>query len=463
MKLTAEAFLNDPRVAEAKRLLLDALRDHQRALTCVRPAHSQMAERYERTLERFATLRGGNLFYPYLSSGFGHGALVELADGSVKYDMITGIGVHGFGHSHAMLVEAAIDAAVRDTIMQGNLQQDVTCVELAELLVQTANASGAALSHCFLSTSGAMANENALKLVFQKHTPANRMLAFEHCFAGRTMTLAQVTDRPNYRSGLPPTIRVDYLPFYDAASPARSTARAVSTLTRHLSRYPGQHAGMVLELVQGEGGYYPGTHDFFKAIIEVLHEHGLAVIVDEVQTFGRTTRPFAFQHFALDAHVDVVTIGKLSQVCATLFRNEYKPKPGLISQTFTGATSSILASKAILRHLTDAKYFGEQGRIVEIHRRFADGFDAIAKRHPDTLTGPYGLGGMIAFTPMDGSVENAKAVVHALFDRGVIAFIAGHDPMRVRFLPPIGVMTDADIDAVLVIVEKTLAAMTTAV
>ncbi len=452
----AQQFLGDSRVEEARRLVLEALAEHQCKLTGVRPPAADRAEEYHRTLERFAALRGGKLYYPYLGSGLGNGALVELADGSVKYDMITGIGVHGFGHSHRLMVEAAFDAALRDTIMQGNLQQDLASVELSELLVETACERGAAVRHCFLSTSGAMANENALKLMFHKRFPADRLLAFENCFAGRTLALSQVTDRPAYRKGLPRTVAVDYVPFYDAASPEGSIDRAVAAIESHIARYPGGHAGMVVEVVQGEGGYYPGTRGFFLAIIEALRRHGLAVFLDEVQTFGRTTRPFAFQHFELDEFVDIVSIGKLSQVCATLFTDAYAPAPGLISQTFTGATSSMFAAIAILRELREGGYFGPEGRIAQVHERFARGLEAIAARRPGVLAGPYGLGSMIAFTPFEGTAEQAKTVSLALFERGVIAFIAGQNPARVRFLPPVGAITDAQIDEVLGIVEETL-------
>ena len=75
--------------------------------------------------------------------------LVELADGSVKYDFISGIGVHHWGHSHPAMVEASLDAALRDTVMEGNLQQNVESVELVRSLLDAANAKGAKLKHCF--------------------------------------------------------------------------------------------------------------------------------------------------------------------------------------------------------------------------------------------------------------------------------------------------------------------------
>jgi len=176
--------------------MLEALADHQERITGVKPPDPALRTPYEQVLREFGRIRAGNLFYPYIGSGIGRGPLVELADGSVKYDFISGIGVHHWGHSHPVLVEAALDAALRDTVMQGNLQQNMESVELARTLLDAATASGAGLKHCFFSTSGAMANENALKIIFNKRAPADRLLALDGCFAGRTLGLSQVTDRP---------------------------------------------------------------------------------------------------------------------------------------------------------------------------------------------------------------------------------------------------------------------------
>ena len=455
--LIADQFNADPRLAQAKKLILEALAEHQGKLTGVKPPDAARQVQYDELLAQFGDVRGGGLYYRYLGSGIGNGSLVELADGSVKYDFITGIGVHYFGHSHPMLVASGIDAAVSDTVMQGNLQQNANSAKLGKTIVDLACKNGANLQHCFLTTSGAMANENALKLALQKHAPASRILAFENCFMGRTIVLSQITDRPQYREGIPTAINVDYVPYFDADRPAESIREAVAILKQHIARYPGQHAVMPMEVVAGEGGFRPGSRDFFLALIEVLKEHKIAVYIDEVQTFGRLHQMFGFQHFGLDEHVDLCTIGKMTQVCATLFTDDYKPKPGLVSQTFTGSTASITAAQAILDALSTGRYYGDNGRVAQVHQRFTGKLDAIAKKHPDWVRGPYGLGGMIAFTPFDGSADAAKKVAMALFDAGVICFIAGSNPSRVRFLIPIGAATDEEIDQVAVIIEQTLA------
>ena len=266
----ATALRQDDRVAEARRLLRAALVEHQESLTGIRPPDPTLRESSSAMLERFGRDRGGDLYFPYLGTGFGHGPLVELADGSVKYDMIGGIGVHYFGHGHPDLVDAGVDGALGDTVMQGNLQQNTESAQLVADLLDLATRSGAELAHCFLTTSGAMANENALKLAFCHHQPADRILAFDGCFCGRTLALAQITDKARYRVGLPTTISVDYVPFFDAEAPEESTARSMEILRAHLQRHPGRHAAMIFEMVQGEGGYYPGDRAFFVALMQVL-------------------------------------------------------------------------------------------------------------------------------------------------------------------------------------------------
>lgn len=458
-RLIANQIAADPVLRDAKCSILETLQKHQQRIIGVcGPQTEQATDQadYDAILQQFADVRGGKLFYPYLGSGAGRGPLVELADGSIKYDMITGVGVHFFGHSHPALVEAGLNAAIGDTVMQGNLQQNVESFHLARTFKQIANRNGAKLDHCFLTTSGAMANENALKLAFAYKQPADRLLAFENCFMGRTMALAHITDRPNYRKGLPQTINVDYAPFFDHADPAASTQRSVSILKEHLQRYPGRHALMCLEMIQGEGGYYPGDRDFFLAIIKVLREHKVLVMVDEIQTFGRTTQPFAFQHFGLDEYVDLAAVGKMTQCCATLFSEALRPGPGLISQTFTGSTASIRAAQTILDLLMQGEYFGENGTIMRLHGHFVSRLKQLAKKHTGAVHGPFGCGAMIAWTPGDGSAEAAKKLINALYERGVIAFIAGGKPARVRMLPPFGAMTETDINAVCDILDQTL-------
>ncbi|MBA3815768.1 MAG: aminotransferase class III-fold pyridoxal phosphate-dependent enzyme [Parachlamydiaceae bacterium] len=449
--LIAEELRNDLRVIEAKRLLIAAVKAHQAKITGVCPPIPSLQQSYEDLLLTFAQFRGAKLWFPFLGSGIGKGTLVELADGSIKYDFIGGIGVHYWGHSHEDLIASSIDAALSDTIMQGNLQQNIDSVGLSALLVQASK-----LDHCFLTSSGAMANENALKIAFQKKFPAQRILAFERCFVGRTLAVSQITDKAAYREGLPSNVLVDYIPYFNVLHPEESTANAINALKKLLHRYPKEYAVMCFEFVQGEGGFHQGTSAFFKAIMSILKDNNIAIFADEVQTFGRLPELFAFQYYGLEEFIDIVTIGKLSQVCATLFRENYKPRPGLLSQTFTSSTSAIKASQVIIKNLIHGNYYGPQGKIQQINNYFTVHLERLSKKHPELIRGPFGIGCMIAFTPYDGEYLNVTDFVYRLFEAGVLSFIAGENPTRVRFLVPAGAVTNEDIDHVVNIIEKTL-------
>lgn len=449
--LIATRLKQDPRFIAGKNLLMEAVTAFQHQIKTVRPPFQGWTQSYSETLEAFQYIRGGKLYFPYLGSGWGSGPFVELLDGSIKYDMISGIGPHFWGHCHPPLIEVAIEAALSDTIMQGNLQQNEDTFLLSQLLVE---ASG--LDHCFLSSSGAMANENALKLAFHKKFPANRILAFDHCFMGRTLALSQITDKPSAREGLPVTLSVDYIPFFNPKDPEGSAKRSLEVLHELLTRYPRQHAVMCFELIQGEGGLNAGSTSFFKVLMDHLKAHGILVFIDEIQTFGRTPSLFAYQHFQLENYVDLVSIGKLSQVCATLFRRTLKPKEGLLSQTFTSSTSALRTSYWIVQQLLSGHFFGPHGKLVDLHARFEEHFKRIERQWPDRIKGPYGIGAMVAFTPFDGEAKRVAEFVQALFHAGVISYISGHHPTRVRLLIPAGVLTLKEVDDVMDIIEKVL-------
>ena len=410
---------------------------------------------YEELIQECSRVRGANIYFPYLGSGRGVGSYVELADGSVKLDMINGIGVHYFGHGSEAFREALLKASLMDTLWQGNLQQNINQVELMQgFLALAQQKKESRLAHCFLSTSGAMANENALKMAFQKQFPANRVLAFRRCFTGRSIALAQITDKALYRDGLPTAIEVDYIDFYDGSE--NSIDRSLEQLKAHLKRFPGQYAVCSLELIQGEGGYYAGDKEFFENIFRVLKEAGILIWVDEVQSFGRTREPFAFQYFGLDEWVDLVTIGKMSQVCATFFTHELQPRPGLISQTFTATNGAIECAKVVVGALSKGGLCGAGGRIEYIVEQFHKGFASLAKKYQGQFSGPWGCGGMLAFTYGDGCLEESKAFCKALFDAGLIVFLAGSDTVRIRLLPALAVVSEEEIDVAIQIIDDVL-------
>lgn len=440
-------------IKEQARQLLEA---YQQSLTGPKPPADECAVDYEKLIQAFGEIRGGKLYYPYIGSGLGRGALVELIDGSVKYDLISGIGVHGLGHGVHAWLDASLEASLDDVVMQGNLQQNDASRQFASRLLALAKRNGAPLAHCFLTSSGAMANENALKLAFHAKGTANRLIAFENAFAGRTICLSSVTDRPAYRKGLPEGLRVDYIPFCDPERPQESRAAALSALNRLLERHPGAYGGLWIELVQGEGGYYTANREFFTALFTMAREYDVPIIIDEVQTFGRTQEPFAFQTYGLDDWADIVTVGKMSQVCATLFKPEFKPQPGIMSQTFTGASAAIRAGLAVLDYFERDGVFGPEGEVVRLRQAFDERFHRLMEKHPDWITGLYGTGTLIAFTPFQGELAQVKELLQRLFEAGIIAFLNGKNPARIRFLPPLGCLQEDDLDWIFATLERVL-------
>lgn len=451
---TAEKIYTDSTLSNALDQVLNRQLELQGEINGIRPASAERKQDYDAAIAEFTSIRGGGLFFPYLSTGAGNGPFVELADGSVKYDLTCGIGVHIMGHGHPVVLKASIKAGLEDVTMQGNLQQNLASMELCKKIISMAD--NERLPHCFLSSSGVMAGENALKMAMQKNSPASRVLAFERCFAGRSLAFSQINDKPAFRDGLPEILSVDYVPFYDVNDPEGSTARAVAVLKKHLTRHPKQYAAMFFELIQGEGGFHMGCEHFHRALMEICKEHGVAVLADEVQTFGRTHHPFAFQEFNLGDLIDIVWIGKAAQVCATLFSKEFIPRPGLIAQTYTASSATIAASIAILNELDNGSYYGPDGKNAKLHQQFVDGFEAISSRHPELLTGPYGIGAMTGCTVHGGDATKVTKLIHHMYEKGIIAFLAGGNPTRLRFLVPVGALESHHIVEILGILETSL-------
>jgi acetylornithine aminotransferase len=410
------------------------------------------ARGYERTVKELERRRGRPLVFPLLAAGPGRGARLRLADGTTKLDFVGGIGVYGFGHSDADLLETAVVAAASDTVFQGHLAPGPEYLRLTRGLLRHA---GKRIGHAWLSVSGAMANENALKMILQKHAPADRIVAFDGAFAGRTWALAELTDRPAFREGLPLRGFVEHVPFWDPADDAGSTERAVAALDRHLARHPGRIAGMLFELIQGEGGVRPAPASFFRALMERCRDADVAVWVDEVQTFGRTPELFAYRTLGLDELVDVVTVGKMLQGSAVLFRRAYNPKPGLVAGTYAGATVGLAVGARIVERMEADGYLGPEGRIAVLGRRVERRFEILRERMPGAVGPNAGVGAMHGFVPFDGSAEVVRDVLHAAFDEGLLVFGAGANPGRVRMLLPVNV-TDEELEAGFTVLEKAL-------
>ncbi len=465
-------FRESPAIKAAIKSIVSELKSKSAHITDTRASLPGMKESYEALMARAAAVRGRALLYPYIGSGIGNGALVELADGSVKWDMICGIGVHFFGHSDLDLVEAAVTASLGDTVKQGNLMANFEPHAFSEVLLKEA-AKGSKLKHAYLSTSGCMANENALKVCMQRHYPARRVLAFKDCFMGRSTMMASIGDSHDGRVGLPIVADVDYMPFYDEVAAARMGGTrfidmAVMHLRQYVERYPGQHCCFIFELAQGEGGFNTGRRDFFKALIDVCKASKIAVWDDEIQTFGRLPQMFAYDYYNLGEYVDVFCVGKMTQVCATLYTEEYNPKAGLLSGTFVGEHVSFDVGRRVIERLRDGNYYGDNGSIERHHTLFREQVHALAAKHPEwfpklpeiaDIAG--GIGGMMRFTPFGGKKDKIMAACKAMFEEGVILFYCGHGPYHVRMLAPLGVFNEQDWPRVFACIERGLAKVAT--
>ncbi len=460
------------------RASIDAIVDRAQAtnshITDIRGPVEGATESYEALMQRASAVKGKPLLYPYIGSGAGNGALVELADGSVKWDMITGIGVHFFGHGHPEIMRASLTGAIEASAKHGNLMTNFGAYEFAENLVAQAQ-KHSNLKHCFVTTSGAMANESALKVCYQKHYPASRVLAFKHCFMGRSVTMAQIGDSHAGREGIPLSTQVDYMPFWNEEAAEKvggKTAFIDHCLWRFdqfVERYPKMHACFIMELVQGEGGFNVPPRDFIVALMQRCRDHGIAIWDDEIQSFGRTPRMFAYEHYEVGEFVDVFCVGKMTQACATMYTDEYNPKAGLLSGTFTGSSQDFAAGNAILNMLAEGDYYDTKpgagdGRIARHHAAFRQHMDAMIAKHPAWFpkvpfvpSNADGIGGMMRVTPFGGDKAKIAAAAKACFAEGVILFWCGHGPYHLRMLPPLGVMKLEDWPRVFACIEKGLA------
>jgi acetylornithine/N-succinyldiaminopimelate aminotransferase len=419
----------------------------------IRPAQDEFKESGKKKIDLAGQFRGRPLHYPYMGTGSGRGVYVELEDGSVKLDLINGIGIHLMGHSHPRVMAAAVRGSLADILTQGNLQPNNEYRLFTEKLVGLASKTSR-MKYAWIATCGTMANENALKLSRQKNSPARFVLGFKDAFAGRSTMMAEVTDNPAYKQGLPEYHEVLRIPFYDKRDP-KSGEKALTAMKEHVAKHEGNISVFGFEPMLGEGGYQAAPREFFIPLLEFAKSKNIAIWADEVQTFTRTGEYFAFETLNLGQYIDICTIAKTAQIGATIYTEEYNPKPGLIAGTFSGSTPSLCAGMEMLDMLGEG-FLGPEGRINKIHRKFIDGINRLNETSCKGIAQDAGgMGLMIAFTPHDGKKESVNSFLNKLFANGVIAFPCGKDPVRARFLVP-AIIQDEDIEIALKAIEKTL-------
>ena len=406
--------------------LTEEIQRENKSITEVKAPQKEKKQKYEQVLNRIADLRGRPLFYPYVSSGRGQGPFVQLLDGSVKLDFICGIGPHILGHSHPELIKASLKGAIEDTVMQGHLQVSEVYKEILETLTQMAG-KNSRLAQVWFCPSGSMANENALKVIRQKHQGARKILAFEKAFAGRTTLMCEITDNPNIKQGLPSYDEVLRVPF----SP-KDPFLALETLKKRWEKEKDNLAVFIMELMQGDGGYFLASRDFFVPLLDFCKNKGIAIWFDEVQSFARSGKMFAFETLDLGEYVDVCTIGKTLNLSASLWTKEYNPQPGLVSGTFSGASSSFHSALIILKKLENLI---KQGKIDKIGLAWSERLKKLEKEK--LISNIQGWGLMWGATPNKNSPQEVNQLLKLLFEKGLICFSCGQGSVkRLRFLLP---------------------------
>ena len=159
--------------------------------------------------------------------------------------------------------------------------------------------------------------------------------------------------------------------------------------------------------------------------------------------------------FGLDQYVDIVTVGKALQACGTLFSEELNPKPGLVAGTFNGSLSALNAGQKIVRYLREGNFYGEDGRMKYLEEQFINRLRVLSK---DKCKGKIGyaggVGSMISFEVGDSTKETTIKFIKKLYENGVLSFMAGKEPTRVRFLLPT-CLTDEHIEDIFRIIIQT--------
>ena len=381
---------------------------------------------HARALRALGRQRGRPLALPILLGGPAEGAHVRLADGRRVLDWIGGIGVYAFGHGDRDLLAAAAHAAAAAPVFQGLLLPGLEQLRLGRRLLKHAGAAPRATSgsRCLGRDGQRECAEADLAEARARRTASPSSKA---AFAGRTTTLAELTDKPAFREGLPLRGIALHVPFFDAGA-RDPVARSVAALDAHLARHPGQVAAMLFELVQGEAGIRTAPREFFAALMERCRAAGVAVWVDEVQTYARTGELFAHRTLGLEEYVDVVTVGRRSRAapcCSARLQSE----AGARLRNLRGGDGRHDGRRAHDR-ATRERGLPRERRAHRAARaaRASSASQRSARAAAAACATSSGIGAMWAFAPFDGSPGAVDAVMRAALDEGLLVFSAGAKP-----------------------------------
>ena len=401
--------------------------------------------------------------YPFVIAR-GEGAVVEDVDGNRFLDCAAGIAVNSTGVSHPDVVRAICEQAQKFIHMSGTDFYYEPQVRLAEQLAALVPIDGPVRS--FFGNSGTEATEAAIKLA-RYYTKRQNIVAFLGAFHGRSLgslslTASKAIQRRGFGPLLPGVYHAPYPnPYRFNGSPDHCAAESLAFITDqlfvHLSA-PDEVAAIVVEPIQGEGGYIVPPKAFLLGLRELATEHGIVLVVDEVQSgMGRTGKMFASEHFDLKA--DVVNIAKgiasglpLGVTCARAEIMSWPP--GAHASTFGGNPVACAAANATIKLLKDSLV----ANAAAVGAHLIDGLRELQKKHP--LMGDVrGKGLMIGIELVrdrqtkERAVEERHALVQAMFRRGVLVLGAGKN--AVRLAPPL-VLSKSQADSVLRVMDEAL-------
>jgi 4-aminobutyrate aminotransferase len=401
----------------------------------------------------------------------GEGAFVEDVDGNVFLDCTAGIAVNATGHSHPDVVAAIVEQAGRFLHMSGTDFYYEPQVRLGEELSAIAPMAGP--HKTFFANSGTEAIEAAIKLA-RYHTKRQNLIAFFGAFHGRSMgSLALTASKPAQRKGfaplLPGVFHVPYANCYRCpvkASPETCAAECLrfleeQTLVHVVS--PDEVAAIVVEPIQGEGGYVVPPDVFLQRLRELTTKHGMLLVVDEVQSgMGRTGKMFAIEHTGVEPDMVAAAKGIASglPLGVMIARAELMSwPPGAHASTFGGNPVACAAALATIKLLREQLMANAQ----QVGAHLLAGAKTLMSRH--TIIGDVrGRGLMIGVELVRDRQTKERAtterdrVVRECFNRGLLVLGAGQNAIRLS--PPL-VLTRDQADTAVRILDESLAAVTT--
>ena len=403
--------------------------------------------------------------YPFVMD-HGKGTLVWDVDGNQFLDFAAGIAVTATGHSHPKVVQAVKEQAEKFLHISSDFYHE-NWITLGERLDQIAPFHEDAVS--FMTNSGTESVEAAIKLA-RYHTGATQFIGFLGAFHGRTLgSLSFTASKPLYHEGFYPLMNgVVHVPYPNTYRPvllSRPGEDYGETIVRYIEEQvlgkllPSEDvAGIMIESIQGEGGYIVPTPGFFPALRELCDKHDILLIVDEVQSgMGRTGKWWAIEHFGIEP--DIVCAGKGIAsgipLGAIIARKSIATWPlGSHGNTYGGNPLACAAALATM-DLIEEEYLQNA---TDVGNYTIDALNEIGARHP-SIGQVRGLGLMIGveFVKEQHSKEPAhdlrERVVHHAFERGLLTLGCGRNTIRIS--PPLSI-TKSEMDDGLEIFEEAI-------